>query len=116
MVESYILPLAVSENNNALTESYLYQNYPNPFDETTKIKYNVGRNNNLDFQHVKVMIYNIYGEEIAILVNQMQPPGEYEINYSSAKLTSGVYFYQLIITNSHSGVKYNEIKKMVRIK
>ena len=70
------LPLAVSENNNILSDSYLYQNYPNPFNEATTIKYNVRSNNNLALQHIKLTIYNIYGEEIATLVNEMQLPRE----------------------------------------
>ncbi|HPD33673.1 MAG TPA: T9SS type A sorting domain-containing protein, partial [Candidatus Kapabacteria bacterium] len=109
------LPLSVSENNNILSGSCLYQNYPNPFNETTKIKYIVGTHNSA-VQHIKLIIYNIYGEELIKLVDGMQMPGEYEINYSQVGLPAGIYFYQLLISDPHSGMKYNEIKKMVKIK
>jgi len=71
-------------------EFSLLQNYPNPFNPTTRIQYQVS-----SFSHVSLKVYDVLGNEIATLVNQEQPVGTYEVDFSSAELTSGIYFYRL---------------------
>ena len=72
----------------------LEQNFPNPFNPTTKIHYSVAKNAN-----VKLKVYNILGAEVVTLVNKYQAPGDYEVSFNAADLSSGVYFYQLISDN-----------------
>lgn len=68
----------------------LYQNYPNPFNPSTKIAYNLPSSS-----FVTLKVYNVLGKEIAVLVNEEQPSGLYELDYNASNLTSGVYFYKL---------------------
>ena len=73
----------------------LYQNYPNPFNPTTSIKYTLGIK-----EFVSLKIYDILGNEVATLVNEEKPAGEYEIEFNGNKLSSGIYICNLI-TKSH---------------
>jgi photosystem II stability/assembly factor-like uncharacterized protein len=84
----------------------LSQNYPNPFNPSTNIKYQI-TNNKL----VTLKIYDILGKEVAMLVNEKQSPGVYEVTWDASQFPSGVYVYQLSIDN----VQYS-IKKMALIK
>ncbi len=78
-------------------EFSLNQNYPNPFNPTTKIKYtipNVGRSE-ASPNKVALKIYDILGREVATLVNEEKPPGNYEVVFDGSNLPSGVYFYRI---------------------
>jgi hypothetical protein len=85
----------------------LSQNYPNPFNPTTKISYQLPADGK-----VKLTVYDILGNEVAILINNEQVTGKYEITFDANKyrLSSGIYFYKL------NAGKYTEIKKLVLIK
>jgi hypothetical protein len=83
----------------------LEQNFPNPFNPSTKIRYSVSQNSN-----VMIKVFDILGNEIEILVNEEKPVGTYEITWYAANLPSGVYFYKLQAGN------YFEMKKMILLK
>jgi len=88
----------------------LYQNYPNPFNPSTTIKFKLPEDG---FTTLK--IYDLFGKEVATLINDKLSAGTYEVKFSSDELknkslTSGIYFYQL-----KSG-KYSEMKKMILLK
>ncbi len=83
----------------------LEQNHPNPFNPSTIIKYEIPANGN-----VSLIVYNILGREVSVLVNQYQNAGRYEIEYNSAGLSSGVYFYNL-----KSNI-YSQTKRMLLVK
>jgi len=75
----------------------LEQNYPNPFNPSTIIKYSIpnvisteGRNLN-----VILKVYDIIGNEVATLVNEVQSSGNYEVEFNAENLSSGIYFYEL---------------------
>jgi len=70
----------------------LYQNFPNPFNPKTIIKYNIQEN-----QKVKLDIYNLEGKLVKTLVNEYQTPGEYNIILTGTDLSTGIYFYKLIV-------------------
>ena len=80
----------------------LYQNYPNPFNPETVISYTLPERN-----VVSIKIYDVIGKEVSTLINKEQNAGTHKINFNAGKLTSGVYFYQMV-----SG-KYKETKKML---
>ncbi|MGE5682164.1 MAG: putative Ig domain-containing protein [Bacillota bacterium] len=83
----------------------LDQNYPNPFNPTTKIKYSVPQESK-----VVLKIYNLIGQEVATLVNQVQPTGNYQYNFNAAGLPSGIYIYRLEAGN------FVSVKKMTLLK
>ena len=72
------------------TKFELSQNYPNPFNPSTSIQYAVSNR-----QFVSLKIYDILGKEIATLVNEEKPAGNYKIEFNASSLSSGVYFYTL---------------------
>jgi len=82
------------------TQYELKQNYPNPFNPTTKIIYNIP-NAGL----VMLKVYDILGNELAVLVNENQKAGSYEINFDGSKLASGVYICKFNSGNYSSSVK-----------
>jgi len=85
-------PFASSEDETQkLTDNcYLNQNYPNPFNPITTIPYSVGKTS-----HVKLAVYDLLGKEIALLVDELKPGGEYTAVFNAQELTNGVYFYKL---------------------
>ncbi len=94
-----------SLSENQILNYSLNQNFPNPFNPTTKIKYSVPQISN-----VIIKIFDILGNEIETLVNEQRQTGTYEIKWYAENLPSGVYFYQLK-TGS-----FVETKKMVLMK
>lgn len=106
-------------------EFILYQNYPNPFNPKTKIKFSMpnvilslSKDDRDDVtlrqaqsdRKVTLKIYDVLGGEIATLVNDYKPAGTYEVEFDASHLTSGIYFYRLLIGN------YSVIKSMVLLK
>jgi 5-hydroxyisourate hydrolase-like protein (transthyretin family) len=88
----------------------LYQNFPNPFNPVTKIKYEIKANGKSERVKVKLIIYDIAGKELKVLVNQEQNAGIYEVNFDGRELPSGIYFYRFETED------YLETKKMVLVK
>lgn len=86
------------------TADYLYNNFPNPFNPTTKIVYEIS-----SYHKAKLSILNILGEEVKVLVNENQEKGLYEIDFDASDLASGVYFYKLEAFNT-------SVKKMIVLK
>jgi hypothetical protein len=83
----------------------LEQNYPNPFNPSTLIKYSIPEGG-----FVTLDAYNLLGEKVATLVNEVQEAGRYEVNFDASKLASGIYVYSL-----RSG-SFNSAKKMLLMK
>ena len=83
----------------------LLQNFPNPFNPTTKFGMRIAESG-----MVTLKIYNLLGQEVVMLVNEVKLPGRYEVNWDARGMTSGVYFCRL---TSPSGIL---TKKMVLLK
>ena len=86
----------VAESENLIPEKfYLSQNFPNPFNSTTRIRFGIPKQTN-----VRIYVYDCLGRRISELLNEFKVPGHYEIELNSNgitnQLTSGVYFYQLV--------------------
>ena len=77
-------------NDDYLRDFSLSQNFPNPFNPTTKLRYSIPHISN-----VEIKVYDILGNEIETLVNEEKPAGTYELTWNAANLPSGVYCYQL---------------------
>jgi hypothetical protein len=68
----------------------LEQNYPNPFNPTTTIKFSIPTQD-----HVTLKVYDILGNEVATLVNEVRSEGSYNVNFDASNLASGAYLYKL---------------------
>ena len=68
----------------------LSQNYPNPFNPTTSIKISIPTETN-----VKLSIFNLLGEKVKEIKNEIMKPGNYEIEFNASDLASGIYFYSI---------------------
>jgi hypothetical protein len=97
-IVTYANPTSIDENKLTPHSFYLYQNSPNPFNPTTKIKYiipNVIVSRVKQSQFVTLKVYDVLGNEVAILVNKEQEAGTYEVEFDASSLSSGTYFYKL---------------------
>ncbi len=104
--------VGVNDKNSLPTSFQLFDNYPNPFNPSTKIKYAV--NVNAD---VTLSVYNILGQVISVMKQTNVPAGNNEFKFDGANLSSGVYFYQLKVQNlSNAQTLDSKVKKMVLLK
>ncbi len=104
----------VENNSSTINEFSLSQNYPNPFNPSTYIGYRIK-----DQEFVSLKVYNVLGKEIATLVNEEKPAGNYKIEFNSnsnllsgksGNLPSGIYFYRL------KAGSFISVKKMILMK
>lgn len=87
------------------TEFSLEQNYPNPFNPTTTLKFNIPHS-----AFVALRVYDALGREVSTLVNEVKPPGTYEVKWDASGFASGVYMYRL------QAGQYVVTKKMILIR
>ena len=87
-----------------------YQNFPNPFNPTTAISYQLTA-----VSRVNLKIYNMLGQEVASLVDDERTAGYHQETWDATRCASGVYVYQLIATNN-SGAKQIAHKRMLLLK
>jgi hypothetical protein len=90
---------------------FLKQNYPNPFNPSTVIGYSIFSESN-----IKLTIFNSLGEQIEQLVNKVERPGYYKINFNASNHPSGAYFYSIQINSTDGKQNYRETKKMILLK
>jgi predicted GH43/DUF377 family glycosyl hydrolase len=83
----------------------LFHNYPNPFNPSTIIKYQIPASG-----LVTLKIYDILGNEVATLVNEEKAAGIYKIKFNASNLASGVYFYRITARNFFSTKKFILLK------
>jgi hypothetical protein len=105
----------IEESINELPNEFkLYQNYPNPFNPSTKIKFTIS-----DFEFISLKVFDVLGNEVAILVNEYKSAGEYEVKFNAQyissfqlvrNLTGGVYFFQF------KAKDFIQTKKMILLK
>jgi len=87
----------------------LYQNYPNPFNPNTTIEYSLPKKS-----YVTLKVYDILGNQVALLVDEEKNRGNYSVNFNPVGLASGVYFYRLQADLSADG--FVKTKKMVLLR
>jgi hypothetical protein len=83
----------LGKGQGELSEVFTYslsENYPNPFNPSTIIRYSVA-----DAANVRLVIFDILGKEIKVLVNEKKEPGNYEVYFDAGNLASGIYFYTM---------------------
>jgi len=93
------------EKVETVKDYQLFQNYPDPFNPSTTIKYSLPKAWN-----VKLTVYNILGSKVATIVDGYKMAGNYSVRFDALGLSSGIYFYELNTGN------FRDIKKMVILK
>jgi len=96
--------------NDYLLEDFLITNYPNPFNQSTKISYSIPKN-----KYISIIIYDVNGNRVRLLVNDYTPAGNYTIDWNGTNekgilVSGGVYFYCI-----QSG-GFRQTKKMIFLK
>ncbi|MFI5253278.1 MAG: putative Ig domain-containing protein [Bacteroidota bacterium] len=106
-------PHEVTGNTVEIPKMYsLGQNYPNPFNPTTTFKYTLPGDS-----YVRVVIYDVLGQTVKTLVDQVQPAGYKSISWDANAVSSGLYFYRLEATSVNDpSIKFMQIRKMLLIK
>ncbi|MBZ0203211.1 MAG: T9SS type A sorting domain-containing protein [Ignavibacteria bacterium] len=100
------IPIGITQISSNIPEKFnLYNNYPNPFNPSTIIKFDVAK-----YQLVKIRVYNALGKEVTTLLNQSLNPGTYSVDFNGSNLASGIYFYTLESDN------VMQVNKMVLVK
>ncbi len=99
-------PTGIEVTSNEIPiEFSLGQNYPNPFNPNTTINYQIR-----ELSFVTLKVFDVLGNEVATLVNEVKPIGTYEITWTAENLPSGIYFYRL------QAGSFVETKKMVLLR
>ena len=102
----FVHGLLIANEGEALpTETALIGNYPNPFNPSTEIQYQLSALGN-----VKLSVYDLHGREVKVLVNHVQAAGKYSASFDAAGLSSGAYLYRLEVGN------FVQTKKMLLVK
>jgi len=97
--------IGYKSGNNPLVEFSLHQNFPNPFNPTTTIAYSIKMDG-----LVSLKVFDILGNEVANLVNEIKPAGNHEAVFVAKDIPSGIYFYTLSAGN------YTSTKKLILLK
>ncbi|MFZ5948557.1 MAG: DUF1501 domain-containing protein [Stygiobacter sp.] len=96
---------SVNDFNSIPNDFTLHQNFPNPFNPSTTIKFELPKEG-----FVTLKVFDIIGKEIATLVNEKKSPGYYQTDFNANDLPSGTYIYTITVNN------YSQSKKMLLIK
>ena len=96
----------IDQNLDAVVNNFtLYQNYPNPFNPSTTITFTIAQK---EFTTMK--IYDVVGNEVAVLLNEEKPAGSHTLEFNASKLVSGTYFYKLQAGNNISDSKNDSLE------
>src|SRR5690606_31395505 len=96
----------INQISSEVPEEYkLYRNYPNPFNPSTNIRFDISKTSD-----VKLSVYDITGREVSVLVNEKLLSGSYEFTFNSTGLSSGVYIYRI------KAADFTQTRKMLLVK
>ena len=100
------------EGSKILPADYsLSQNYPNPFNPATRINYAVPA-----LSQVIMKVYDVLGNEVVTLVNDVKAQGSYEVNFNGLNLSSGIYFYRIDANAVDGNKHFSKVSKMLLLK
>jgi outer membrane protein assembly factor BamB len=95
----------VEDESKDITDYELVQNFPNPFNSTTNIRYRIAES-----ERVTLTVYDIVGRVVAVILDRYQEAGSYDVIFQPVDLASGIYFYTLISGN------FTTTKKLILLK
>ena len=102
--------VGIDDERAGIPEEFtLFQNHPNPFNPETVIEYTLPIRSD-----VKLIVYNLRGEEVALLINGKVPAGNHRISWDASEFASGVYLYRLQASSSAGG--FVQTRKMLLLK
>jgi len=87
-IKHVVLGAVVDRTKQIPDKFYLDQNYPNPFNPSTTIEFGLPKES-----QVQIAVYNILGQQVAMLVNGSMKAGNHRISFNASRFASGVYFY-----------------------
>jgi hypothetical protein len=100
------------EGNNTIVKDFeLYQNYPNPFNPSSVIMYEIP-----SMSYVKICVYNLLGQLVQEIANDIQSSGVHHISFYAKGLSSGVYYYSIQAVPFDGKQPYIDTKKMILLK
>ncbi|MDP2885782.1 MAG: T9SS type A sorting domain-containing protein [Ignavibacteria bacterium] len=121
LVDAASVPIAIAPSDGGEAEEAvevvaprefgLLQNYPNPFNPSTTISYDVAK-----AAHVTIRIYDVLGRVVAQLVDGVQAPSRYAIQWNPAGLSSGTYIYRIDAQNQDGTGTFTSVKKLLYMK
>ena len=97
--------------NNSPAVYKLAQNFPNPFNPTSVIRYELPFDSK-----VIIKIYNVIGNEVSMLTNEIMSAGNYEVQFNAKNFPSGVYFYSIKAVSTDGKNNFSTVKKMILMK
>ena len=95
----------MNENNKVPEDFYVLQNFPNPFNPSTIIRFSVPERS-----HVKLVLYDLLGREIDVLYNEEMNPGTKELEFNGSRLASGIYLVRMVADNYQKTLKISLLK------
>jgi Secretion system C-terminal sorting domain/Family of unknown function (DUF6055) len=101
----------IEETESNIDEYVLFENYPNPFNPTTQIRFGLPEKS-----EIQLSVYNILGQEVAQLTNSIEEKGIHEVKFDASTLSSGTYIYLLIAKSINGNRKFTKLGKMLLVK
>jgi hypothetical protein len=98
-------PVSAEDGVDAVTEFQLHQNYPNPVNGATSIRYDVSES-----VPVSIRVYDLTGRQVGVLVDAVHSPGRYTVEWDASDLASGVYVYRI------SAGEYSAVKRLTLVR
>jgi hypothetical protein len=99
------------EMHDIPSDYFLGNNYPNPFNPHTTIRYHVPQ-----LSHVSIVVYTILGESVKTVIDQTHHPGVYALTMDGSDLSSGLYFYQMTAQSINGSNSFKQVRKLVILK
>jgi hypothetical protein len=106
-----VLGLHENPKSSIPIEFSLRQNYPNPFNPTTTIDFSIAEKG-----IASLLVYDIKGRVVESIINEELNPGLYSYGFNGSRLSSGMYFYKLMVKNTTGSLVYSQTNKLILMK
>ena len=98
-------------SKNIPNEFDILQNFPNPFNPSTKINFISGKPS-----HIKLEIFDLLGQSVAVLADNFYQPGNHEIIWNASGLSSGIYFVRMLSFNQSGSLDFSKTIQLILLK